>query len=84
MGFYPKTIQKRIFFNLEVGFSKNISLSIKWSSSTKTNVQQKLSFFYGSSKGMIDHFKRYSDWIIKKYGKNINNLIEISNDGTFK
>ena len=33
---------------------------------------------------MVEHFKTYSNWIIKKYGKRLNNLIEIgSNDGTF-
>ena len=40
--------------------------------------------FTGSSKGMIKHFKTYSNWIKKNYLKKSQNLIEIgSNDGTF-
>ena len=41
-------------------------------------------FFTSSSKGMIEHFKKYSLWIKKRYKKNLKNIIEIgSNDGTF-
>ena len=45
---------------------------------------QNYPFFTGSSKEMIKHFKKYSNWIKKYYGKNLKYLVEIgSNDGTF-
>tara|TARA_Y100000022_G_C13245229_1_gene374439 strand:- start:678 stop:1874 length:1197 start_codon:yes stop_codon:yes gene_type:complete len=85
-GFLSKhQFKKEFFFDLEVGFSKNISL-FQLNDHPKPNqmFNKNYPFFTGSSKGMVEHFKNYSNWIIKKYGKNLNNLIEIgSNDGTF-
>ena len=77
--------KKEFFFNLEVGFSKSLSLfQLNEHPKPSQMFNNYYPFFTGSSKGMIHHFKKYSDWLIKKYGKKIENLIEIgSNDGTF-
>ncbi len=85
-GFLNKNqFKKEFFFNLEVGFSKSVSLfQLNDHPKPKQMFNKNYPFFTGSSKGMVRHFKRYSDWVIKKYGKNLRNLIEIgSNDGTF-
>tara|TARA_Y100000591_G_C21846582_1_gene709073 strand:- start:343 stop:1539 length:1197 start_codon:yes stop_codon:yes gene_type:complete len=80
-----KQFKKEFFFNLEVGFSKTISLfQLNDHPKPKQMFNKNYPFFTGSSKGMIKHFENFSKWIIKKYKKNLNNLIEIgSNDGTF-
>ncbi len=80
-----KQFKNEFFFNLEVGFSKNISLfQLNDHPKPKQMFNKNYPFFTGSSKGMVLHFNKYSNWIIKKYGKNLKNLIEIgSNDGTF-
>ncbi|MDC0469391.1 class I SAM-dependent methyltransferase [Candidatus Pelagibacter sp.] len=85
-GFLKKNeFKKEFFFEMEVGFSKNISLfQLNDHPKPKQMFNSSYPFFTGSSKGMVEHFKKYSKWIIKKYGNNLNNLIEIgSNDGTF-
>ena len=80
-----KQFKKEFFFEMEVGFSKSLSLfQLNDHPKPKQMFNSNYPFFTGSSKGMIEHFKKYSDWIIKKYGNNLINLIEIgSNDGTF-
>ena len=80
-----KDFKKEFFFKMEVGFSKKLSL-FQLNDHPKPNLMfnKNYPFFTGSSKGMINHFKEYSNWIKKKYSKNRKNLIEIgSNDGTF-
>ena len=80
-----KDFKKEYFFNMEVGFSKDISLfQLNNHPKPKLMFNKNYPFFTGSSKGMINHFKKYSNWIKKNYLKNKSNLIEIgSNDGTF-
>ena len=80
-----KNFKKEYFFNMEVGFSKDISLfQLNSHPKPKMMFNKNYPFFTGSSKGMIDHFRKYSEWIKKKYLKNKKILIEIgSNDGTF-
>ena len=34
-------------------------------------------FFTSSSKGMVKHFEEYSNWIKKKYKKNLKNLVRL-------
>ncbi len=80
-----KDFKKEFFFEMEVGFSKHLSLFQLNDHPKPTSMFNKnYPFFTGSSKGMIKHFKDYSDWIKKKYFKDVKNMIEIgSNDGTF-
>ena len=85
-GFLRKRdFKKEFFFEMEVGFSKSISLfQLNDHPKPKLMFNKNYPFFTGSSKGMVKHFMDYSKWIKKKYFKNVNNLIEIgSNDGTF-
>ena len=73
-----KNFKKEFFFNLEVGFSKKISLfQLNNHPKPKQMFNQNYPFFSGSSKGMIKHFKNFSKWIKKNYGKNLKNLIDI-------
>lgn len=80
-----KNFNKEFFFNLEVGFSKKISLfQLNEHPKPSQMFNKNYPFFTSSSKGMVEHFRKYSLWIKKKYKKNLKNLIEIgSNDGTF-
>ncbi len=80
-----KQFKSEFFFNLEVGFSKSISLfQLNEHPKPKQMFNNNYPFFTGGSKGMIQHFKKYSQWVKKNYGKKIKHLLEIgSNDGTF-
>ena len=80
-----KNFKKEFFFEMEVGFSKDISLfQLNEHPKPTLMFNKNYPFFTGSSKGMIEHFKQYADWIKKNYFKKVKNLIEIgSNDGTF-
>ncbi len=80
-----KDFKKEFFFKMEVGFSKSLSLfQLNDHPKPKLMFNKNYPFFTGSSKGMTEHFKEYSNWIKKNYLKNKKNLIEIgSNDGTF-
>ena len=85
-GFLKKSqFKKEFFFNMEVGFSKEISLfQLNNHPAPKQMFNKNYPFFTSSSKGMVKHFKSYANWIKKRYQKNLKNLIEIgSNDGTF-
>ena len=87
-GFLKKqNFKKEFFFRMEVGFSQKVSLlQLNNHPKPKMMFNKNYPFFTGSSKGMRAHFKKYSNWIKKKYliKKRKNNLIEIgSNDGTF-
>ena len=85
-GFLKKNeFKKEFFFNLEVGFSNKLSLfQINDHPKPEQMFNKNYPFFTGSSKGMVNHFKEYSNWIKKYYGKGLKNLLEIgSNDGTF-
>ena len=80
-----KNFDKEYLFKMEVGFSKEISLFQLNDHPKPTLMFNKdYPFFTSSSKNMVIHFKNYSKWIKKKYGKNLRNIIEIgSNDGSF-
>jgi methylation protein EvaC len=80
-----KDFKKEFFFEMEVGFSKELSL-FQLNDHPKPTLMfnRNYPFFTGSSKGMIEHFRQYARWVKKNYFKNVKNLIEIgSNDGTF-
>ena len=80
-----KDIKKEFFFNMEVGFSKDVSLfQLNDHPKPKMMFNKNYPFFTGSSKLMISHFKEYANWIKKNYFKDKKILMEIgSNDGTF-
>ena len=85
-GFLEKeNFNKEFFFNLEVGFSEKCSLfQLNEHPTPDQMFNQNYPFFTGSSEFMKIHFKKYSEFIKKKYLKNNSNIIEIgSNDGTF-
>ena len=80
-----KYFKKEFSFNMEVGFSKDLSLfQLNDHPSPKSMFNRNYPFFTSSSKFMIKHFKEYALWIKKNYSKSIKNVIEIgSNDGSF-
>jgi methylation protein EvaC len=79
-----KDFNKEFFYNLETSFSDEISLfQINDHPKPKQMFNKHYPFFTSSSKFMIDHFKKYSQWV-RKFLNNDSRLIEIgSNDGTF-
>ena len=80
-----ENFNNEFFFNLEVGFSKDLSLfQINDHPKPEQMFNKNYPFFTSSSKYMVEHFKIFSKWILRNYGKNLNYLLEIgSNDGTF-
>ena len=80
-----KNFKKEYFYEMSVGFSKEVSLvQLINHPKPKQMFNKNYPFFTGSSKGMVTHFKKYAEWIKKKFKHNVTNLIEIgSNDGTF-
>ena len=85
-GFLTKNqFSKEFFFNMEVGFSEDLSL-LQLNDHPKPDMMfnENYPFFTGSSEQMKLHFKNYADWIKKYHQSTIKNIIEIgSNDGTF-
>jgi SAM-dependent methyltransferase len=80
-----KDFKHEYFFNLQVAFSKSLSLVQLVSNPKPQKMFNKYYPFYtSSSKFMVSHFKKYSDWIKKKFIKKDGSILEIgSNDGTF-
>ena len=79
-----KDFESEFFYEMEVGFSKKISLfQLNEYSNPKKIHNKKYPFYTGSSEYMKTHFKKYSEWLQKEYLKSNSKLIEIgSNDGT--
>ncbi len=85
-GFLNKeNFNNEFLFNMEVGFSKKISLfQLNEHPKPSLMFNKNYPFFTSSSKNMVLHFKDYFKWIKKNYGNNLKNIIEIgSNDGSF-
>ena len=85
-GFLNKDkFDKEFFFEMEVGFSDDLSLfQLNDHPKPEMMFNDNYPFFTGSSQQMKSHFKNYADWIKKYHPNKINNIIEIgSNDGTF-
>ena len=80
-----KDFKSEFFYNMEVGFSEKISLfQLNKFSSPKIIHNEKYPFYTSSSEYMKIHFKKYADWLLRKYLKSNSKLLEIgSNDGTF-
>ena len=79
-----KDFDKEFFFNLEVGFSEELSLFQLNEFPNPTKMfNENYPFFSGSSEYMKKHFFNYSNWIKKNYLNGKSNIIEVgSNDGT--
>ena len=84
-GFLKKEdFNKEFFFNLEVGFSEELSLfQLNDFPNPSKMFNENYPFFSGSSEYMKKHFVNYFNWIKKRYLSNDSKVIEIgSNDGT--
>ena len=84
-GFLKKNdFKKEFFYELKVGFSKEVSLVQIDDHPKPTQMFHKNYPFYTSSSiSMTNHFKKYAHWA-KKYINKSSKVIEIgSNDGTF-
>ena len=84
-GFLTKEeFDSEYFFNMEVGFNDEISLlQLNDHPKPERMFNHNYPFFTGSSKHMVEHFKKYSIFA-KKFLKSNSKIIEIgSNDGTF-
>ena len=85
-GFLDETeFNSEYFFNMEVGFSEDLSLfQLNNHPTPKKMFNKKYPFYTGSSEAMKVHFKKYAEWIKSNFLKSNSKLIEIgSNDGTF-
>ena len=85
-GFFKKNDKKKeYFFNLKAAYNEKLSLfQIVEFPSPKKMFNKNYPFFSSSSQNMIDHFKKFSDFIKKKYLNKNSLILEIgSNDGTF-
>jgi len=80
-----KDFDNEFFFNMEVGFSDDISLfQLKEHPSPEQMFNNKYPFFTGSSEYMKIHFSKYATFIMNNYLKSNSKIVEIgSNDGTF-
>ena len=78
-----KEFKKEYFYELKVGFSKDVCLfQIFDHPKPKQMFHKNYPFYSGSSKHMVKHFRNYANWS-KKYLNNKSKIIEIgSNDGT--
>ena len=85
-GFIEKdNFKKEFFYEMEVGFSKKLSLlQLNDFPSPEKMFNKEYPFYTGSSTYMKTHFKEYAEWLKKNYLKSNSKIIEIgSNDGTF-
>ena len=85
-GFLDKDeIKSEYFFEMEVGFSENLSLfQLNEHPKPEKMFNKTYPFYTGSSELMKIHFKKYADWLKAEFLKSNSKLIEIgSNDGTF-
>ena len=80
-----KDFDNEFFFNMEIGFSEDISLfQLKDHPSPEQMFNNKYPFFTGSSEYMKIHFSKYAKFIKNNYLNNNSKIVEIgSNDGTF-
>jgi len=79
-----KDFNKEYYFNMEVGFSEDISLfQLNEHPKPEQMFNDKYPFFSGSSEYMKNHFSNYANYIKKNHLKGESKIIEIgSNDGT--
>ncbi|MDA9091680.1 class I SAM-dependent methyltransferase [Pelagibacteraceae bacterium] len=79
-----KNFNKEYFYNMEVGFSEDLSLfQLNDHPKPESMFNDAYPFFSGSSSYMQNHFKNYADFVKNNFLKNSSRIIEIgSNDGT--
>ena len=79
-----KDFNKEYYFNMEVGFSEDLSLfQLNEHPKPEQMFNDKYPFFSGSSEYMKKHFSKYADYVKKNHLINKSKIIEIgSNDGT--
>ena len=79
-----KDFNKEFFYEMEVGFSKKISLLQLNEFSNPVKVHnERYPFYTSSSVYMKNHFKEFAKWLREKYLKDGSKLVEVgSNDGT--
>ena len=85
-GFLKKeNFEKEFFFDMEVGFSEDISLfQLNDHPKPEKMFNENYPFYTGSSEYMKKHFKNFSSFVEEKYLSSKSKIIEIgSNDGTF-
>ena len=84
-GFLEKKLfASEFFFEMEVGFSEDLSLfQLNDFPKPELMFNKKYPFYTGSSEYMKMHFKLFADWMKSEFLKSNSKLIEIgSNDGT--
>ena len=84
-GFIEKeNFDKEFFFEMEVGFSNELSLfQLNDHPKPELMFNEKYPFFTGSSEYMKEHFRKFSQYLKNNYLGTHSKLIEIgSNDGT--
>ena len=85
-GFLDRNdFSKEFFYELEVGFSEsNFLFQVNDHPKSNKIFNNRYPFYTHKSIYMVDHFKKYFDWIKKNYIKSNSQVVEIgSNDGTF-
>ncbi len=80
-----KDFKNEYYFNMEVGFSEDVSLfQLNDHPSPEKMFNERYPFFSGSSEYMKKHFEKYAEYIKENHIKTNSKIIEIgSNDGTF-
>jgi len=80
-----ENFNKEFYFDMEVGFNEDLALfQLNDHPAPEKMFNEKYPFFTGSSEYMKIHFKKYADFIKKKFLSSNSKIIEIgSNDGTF-
>lgn len=79
-----KNFNNEYFYNMEVGFSEELSLfQLNDHPKPEAMFNSSYPFFSGSSEYMKNHFKNYADFVKKNFLKSNSKIIEVgSNDGT--
>ena len=79
-----KQFKSEFFFEMEVGFSEELSLfQLNDYPKPELMFNERYPFYTGSSEYMKKHFKLFSNWLKKEFLKTNSKIIEIgSNDGT--
>ena len=80
-----KDFKKEFFYNLEIGFNtRNYLLQVNNHPKSNNLFNNKYPFYTNKSSYMVNHFKKYYNFLKKKYLNSSSKVVEIgSNDGSF-